>query len=156
MKKTDILILNFEEVRRRSLKVWSAITPEYYFWKPDPNALSCLEMVRHVFEAEHIYQWIIFNKGVIGNYISPWEGRAYTSLDDEIMFAKSYREVFLEFVRGFTPEELDNVEIIRADKNQRRLLVDYLQRIAYHEAVHTGQMLGYLRTIGVDRPVIWD
>jgi uncharacterized damage-inducible protein DinB len=156
MKKTEILILNFEEVRRRSLKVWSAITPEYYFWKPDAEAMGCLEMVRHVLEAEHIYQWIIFNKGVIGNYSSPWDGRPYTSLQDEINFAKPYREEFLEFVRGFTPEELENIEIIRADKNQRRLLVDYLQRIAYHEAVHTGQLLGYLRTMGVARPVIWD
>jgi hypothetical protein len=156
MKKTDILILNFEEVRRRSLKVWSAITPEYYFWKPDPNALTCLGMVRHVLESEHFYHWVIFNKGLIGNYVSPWGERPYSSLDDEIAFAKSHREEFLVFVKGFTPEELENVEVIRADKNQRRLLVDYLQRIAYHEAVHTGQLLGYLRTMGVDRPVIWD
>jgi uncharacterized damage-inducible protein DinB len=156
MKKTDILILNFEEVRRRSLKVWSALTPENYYWKPDAGAMGCLEMVRHVLESEHIYQWIIFNKGVVGNYVSPWNGRPYISLEDEINFAKPYREEFLEFVKGFTPEELDNVEIIRADKNQRRLLVDYLQRIAYHEAVHTGQLLGYLRTMGVNRPVIWD
>jgi uncharacterized damage-inducible protein DinB len=63
---------------------------------------------------------------------------------------------FLEFVSGFTPEELETVEIIRAEKNQRRILVDYLQRVAYHEAVHTGQLLGYLRTIGVERPNIWD
>ncbi len=77
-------------------------------------------MVRHVLEAEHTYQWIIFNKGVIGNYVSPWEGRAYTSPDDEIMFAKPYREEFLDFVKGFTPEELENVEIIRADKKSAK------------------------------------
>jgi uncharacterized damage-inducible protein DinB len=156
MKKTDILVINFEEVRRRSLKVWSGIAPENYFWKPDPQALSCIEMVRHVLESEHFYHWIIFNKGAMGNHISPWEGKPYTTLEDEVSFAKPYRQEFLDFVRGFTPEELETVEIIRADKNQRRILMDYLLRIAYHEAVHTGQLLGYLRTIGVDRPAIWD
>ena len=60
MKKTDILIINFEEVRRRSLKVWSGIMTENYFWKPDPQALSCLEMVRHVLESEHF---------IIGSYL---------------------------------------------------------------------------------------
>jgi len=30
-----------------------------------------------------------------------------------------------------------------------------LLRIAYHEAVHTGQLLSYLRTLGLERPMIW-
>ena len=156
MNTAEVLILNFEEVRRRSLKVWSALIPDIYFWKPDPEAMSCLEMVRHILESEHIYQWIIYNKGVLGTYVSPWDGRPYTNPDDEIYFAKPFREEFLDFVSGFTPEELETVEIIRAEKNQRRILVDYLQRVAYHEAVHTGQLLGYLRTIGAERPNIWD
>jgi uncharacterized damage-inducible protein DinB len=156
LNTAEVLILNFEEVRRRSLKVWSTLTPDIYFWKPDPDAMSCLEMIRHILESEHIYQWIIYNKGVPGTYVSPWEGRPYTSPGDEIQFAKPYRDEFLEFVSGFTPEELETVEIIRAEKNQRRILVDYLQRVAYHEAVHNGQLLGYLRTIGVERPNIWD
>lgn len=29
-------------------------------------------------------------------------------------------------------------------------------RIAYHEAVHTGQLLNYMRNMGVERPDIWD
>lgn len=63
---------------------------------------------------------------------------------------------FIEMVRTFTAEELSTIEIIRTEKGQRRKLGDYLQRIAYHEAVHTGQMLSYFRTLGVDRPLIWD
>jgi hypothetical protein len=29
-------------------------------------------------------------------------------------------------------------------------------RMAYHEAVHTGQLLAYLRAMGIPRPNIWD
>jgi uncharacterized damage-inducible protein DinB len=52
--------------------------------------------------------------------------------------------------------DLENVQIERKEVGQSKKLGDYLNRIAYHEAVHTGQMLSYVRTIGIDRPQIWD
>jgi len=51
---------------------------------------------------------------------------------------------------------LENVRIERKEVGQSKKLGDYLNRIAYHESVHTGQILSYLRTIGIDRPQIWD
>ncbi len=52
--------------------------------------------------------------------------------------------------------DLENVRIERKEVGQSKKLGDYLNRIAYHESVHTGQMLSYLRTIGIERPQIWD
>jgi uncharacterized damage-inducible protein DinB len=156
MKSTDIFILNFEEIRRRSVKLWSALTPDYYNWKPDDNAMSCLEMVRHVLEGEHLFHKIVENRGNLGSYVSPWENIPYTSVEEELAFAQPYRRLFFECIDNFTNDDFDTIEIIRAEKNQRRKLGDYLLRIAYHESVHTGQMLDYLRTAGIDRPLIWD
>jgi uncharacterized damage-inducible protein DinB len=155
MEPIELIILNFEEVRRRSIKLWTGITPDIYFWKPDEEAMSFIEMVRHVLESEHFYNILLNNRGNIGDYPSPWEGRPYTTLQDELDFAKPYREKFLETVRSLTAEELD-VEIIRSERGQRRRLGDYLLRFAYHESVHTGQLLSYFRTVGLDRPMIWD
>jgi uncharacterized damage-inducible protein DinB len=156
MKSTELFILNFEEVRRRSVKLWSTITPDLYFWKPDENAMCCIEMLLHVLEGEHLFHKIVENRSNLGNYISPWESLPYTSVEEELAFAKPYRELFLAYIKSFTNEDFDSIEIIRAEKNQRRSLGDYLLRIAYHEAVHTGQMLDYLRTAGIERPLIWD
>jgi uncharacterized damage-inducible protein DinB len=156
MTPVDIIILNFEEIRRRSIKLWRGITPDIYFWRPDINAMSCIEMIRHVLESEHIYHEIVNNRGSLGNYISPWESKPYSDLQDELDFAKSFREKFFETIKSFSPDDLTSVEIIRAEKGQRRKLGDYLLRIAYHEAVHTGQLLSYLRALGVERPLIWD
>jgi len=47
MNAKELLILNFEEVRRRSIKVWKAISEDSLFWRPDPAAMRCIEMVRH-------------------------------------------------------------------------------------------------------------
>ncbi len=156
MTQSEIIILNFDEIRRRSLKLWSCITPEIYSWKPDIAAESFIEIVRHILKCEHRFHTIIERRGNIADYVSPWGDRPYTTIADEVEFAKPLRLRFLEAIKKFTPEELKTIEINRADINQRRKLGDYLLRAAYHEAVHTGQLLSYLRIVGVDRPQIWD
>jgi uncharacterized damage-inducible protein DinB len=156
MTPTEIILVNFEEIRRRSIKLWTGLIPEIYFWKPDLNAMNCLEMVRHVLEGEHLFHKIVDNRGNIGDYISPWTDRPYTNLQDELEFAKPYREAFFETIKSFCSDDFSAIEIIRSEKGQRRKLGDYLQRIAYHESVHTGQMLAYFRTLGLERPLIWD
>jgi uncharacterized damage-inducible protein DinB len=156
MTHTEIIILNFEEIRRRSIKLWTALTPENYSWRPDVQAMTCIEMVRHILEGEHLFHKIVENRGNIGDYPSPWKDRPYTSLQDEIDFALPFRKKFLETIKSFSADDLDKIEIVRSEKGQRRKLGDYLQRIAYHEAVHTGQLLNYFRTLGLERPLIWD
>jgi len=157
MTSTELIILNFEEVRRRSIKLWTGIPEKFYSWQPDQNAMTIIEMVQHVLEGEHAYEIVIKNRGAKGeNFVSPWENKGYTTILDEISFAKPYRDSFIAMVRSFSDADLDEIEIVRSELGQRRKLGDYLLRIAYHESVHAGQMLSYLRTLGVERPKVWD
>lgn len=156
MNSTELIILNFKEVRRRSEKIWTTIPTSILDWKPDENAMSILEMIRHVLEGEHIYHQLVIGRGTLDNFNSPWSDLPYTSISNELKFAEKYRKQFLETVSRFTVEELETITIDRASVNQYRKLGDYLLRIAYHEAVHAGQMLGYLRTKGAKRANIWD
>jgi len=66
------------------------------------------------------------------------------------------REALLQTVLELSDEDLDNIEIDRRDVGYVRKAGDFILRIAYHEAVHAGQMLQYLRMAGVPRPSIWD
>ncbi|MBK7556986.1 MAG: DinB family protein [Chitinophagaceae bacterium] len=156
MNAKELLILNFEEVRRRSIKVWKNISEEDLFWKPDPQAMTCIEMIRHVLESENIYHHIILHRGTIGDYESPLTGNPFTAVDDELKNAQPFREKFLKMVHSFSLQELDEEYIIRKEKNQKRKLGDYLLRVAYHESVHAGQLLSYLRTLNAPRAAIWD
>jgi uncharacterized damage-inducible protein DinB len=119
-------------------------------------AMNCIEMVRHVLEGENIYHHIVLHGGDLGNFESPLKSNPYNSIDDELKNAQPYREKFLRMVNGFTAKELDETYITRKEIDQHRKLGDYLLRIAYHEAVHTGQLLDYLRTAKMARPKIWD
>lgn len=156
MNAIEIIVLNFEEVRRRSIKVWESIPEISLDWKPDLNALSMKDMIRHVLDSEHYYHLALLNKGSLTSYDSPFEKRIFTTVKDELAFAQTYRTQFINTVKSFSEEDLLNVKINRSDAGYIRTLGDMLMRIAYHESVHTGQLLDYMRTAGIERPKVWD
>ena len=151
----NTIIRNFEEIRRKSIKLWSGLTPEFYQWRPDDKALACLEMVRHVLETEHVYHVIVNNKGGHGTTVTPWANRPYTNVQDELVFAEPFRKEFMKTISGFSEEDLNAIQIVRSER-VTRTLGEFLLRCNYHESVHAGQFLYYLRTTGLDRPNIWD
>lgn len=158
MDATDLIILNFEEVRRRSIKVWKAIPEDRLNWKPDEDALTCAEMIRHLLEGEFLYHQILIGRGskALSNLFNPYEAKEFISVDDELEFARPYRKEFLKYIKTININDLENIEIDRSNVGYVRTLGDMLLRIAYHESVHTGQLLDYMRTMGIDRPKIWD
>ncbi|MGG8495589.1 DinB family protein [Tenacibaculum sp. TC6] len=155
MTQTELILLNLEETRKRSIKLWKALPKKYYDWKPDNQAMSAIQMVRHVLEAD--YGWnIIINQGDMTNYKTPWHNKPFISVEEELNFAKPYREKFLNSIRKFSDLELTNIMVTHPGNGEKKLLGKYLLRIGYHEAVHTGQFLSYLRTMEVERPFLWD
>jgi uncharacterized damage-inducible protein DinB len=156
MTSAELLVLNLEEVRRRSRKAWSGIPVDRAHWKPDPDAMSCIEIVRHVLEGEFLYTSMIRIGRSAESDETPFTGRPYASVDAEVAFAESFRMDCLALVASLTSEELRVKTVDRSDKGYVRTLGDFILRMAYHEAVHNGQLLGYLRTMNVSRPNIWD
>ncbi|MGG0763563.1 DinB family protein [Bacillus paramycoides] len=162
MNTINLLLLNLTEVRRRSIKVWKTIPNDKLDWKPDNDALSCAEMIRHVLASDYGYLQVIENRGSLENPEIPFDTRDFISVHEELDFAKPYREKFINLVKSLSNEDLDNIKIDRSDLTQLgytgyiRSLGDMLLRIAYHEGVHTGQLLDYMRTMKIERPDIWD
>ncbi|MDR7131326.1 putative damage-inducible protein DinB [Algoriphagus sp. 4150] len=156
MNSIELILLNFSEIRRRSIKLWNGIPDEYLNWKPDEKAFTVIEMIRHVLEGEHLFHRIVELRGNLGDYQSPWVELKYSDLKNELEFSGKYWVEFLGMINGLNESDLENITIERKEVGQNKKLGDYLNRIAYHEAVHTGQMLGYLRTIGIELPNIWD
>jgi len=155
MNQSELIILNFTEIRKKSIKLWNGLPEKYYNWKPDKKAMSASEMIRHVLEAD--YGWnIIINQGDMTNYKTPWKNRPFINLKDELEFAKPFRKTFLESIRQFSDKELNETEIVHPGNGEKKILGKYLLRIGYHESVHTGQFLSYLRAMKIDRPKIWD
>ncbi|MCX2837691.1 DinB family protein [Salinimicrobium sp. MT39] len=155
MTQSELIILNLSEIRQRSIKIWKALPKNYYNWKPDEKAMTAIEMIRHVLEAD--YGWnIIINNGSMLNYKTPCENRPFVSVSDELEFAEPYRKAFLESIQKFSDPELSETHIVHPGNGEMKILGKYLLRIGYHESVHAGQFLSYLRAMKVTRPGIWD
>ncbi|WP_339264428.1 DinB family protein [Solibacillus sp. FSL W7-1472] len=156
MKSIELILLNFNEVRRRSIKLWNSIPQEKLHWKPDDEAMTCIEMIRHVLESEYYYHLAIQNRGSLEVFDSPFEQQPFTTVNAELNFAEPYRNQFLESIMSFSEIDLINIKIDRSESGYIRSLGDMLLRIAYHESVHTGQLLDYLRKANVPRIRVWD
>jgi uncharacterized damage-inducible protein DinB len=155
MSGCELLCLNLTETRRRSIRIWQAIPSALSGWRPDPNAMSCFEMVRHVLEADYLYGQILRERRSYSG-TNPYADRQFDDLDSALRFARPNRESLFETIRQFSDEDLNIVEIDRRDIGYVRKAGDFILRIGYHEAVHSGQMLQYLRMADVPRPSIWD
>lgn len=155
LTQSELILLNFTEIRRRSIQIWSVLPERFNHWKPDEKAMSALEMIRHVLQAD--YGWnIIINNGSMSNYQTPWRNRPLVSVSDELYFAEPYRNTFLKSVRQFSDRQLIETVVTHPGNGERKNLGNYLLRIGYHESVHAGQFLSYLRAMGIERPTIWD
>jgi uncharacterized damage-inducible protein DinB len=156
MNANELLVLNLEEVRRRSLKVWNGIPVDRMHWKPDAQAMTCIEVVRHVLEGEFLYTSMLKAGRSVDSGQSPFADRPYTDVEAEVEFASPYHKALIDLVRSYTVDELSTKTVDRSDKGYIRTVGDFVLRMAYHESIHTGQLLSYLRLMNAPRPDIWD
>lgn len=156
MNSIDVLILNMSEVRRRSEIVWKSIDKKYYEFKPDQDALTIYEMIKHVLQSEYMYHEMFIKGGSIEEIPTPYDD-IYNSIEELIEVSKKYRCDYKEFVQKLSEEDLTNIKIDRSqDAGYIRTIGDMIERVTFHEAVHLGQLLDYMRTAEIERPRIWD
>ncbi|KUO96194.1 DinB family protein [Ferroacidibacillus organovorans] len=156
MLATELAIINFREVRRRSIIVWRSVPSDFLKWKPDDSALTIGEVIRHAWSTQkYYYESIKLGQSAPVTH-DEFDDIPVTSIEEEISLSVPYFEDFLNYVRQLPNNELESRMIDRSDVGYIRPLGDFLCRIAYHESIHTGQLLQYLRSAGLDRPDIWD
>lgn len=157
MNAVDLSIWNLRETRRRSIILWRSLPDSWIAWRPDPEAMSFGEMIRHVWSASFHYHLILRNNGSVQTEVhAPYDREAILSIEREIELSEPYFDDFIAYVQSLSKEELASRLIDRSDVGYQRYLGDMLLRIAYHDAVHAGQFLHYLRMAGLQRPMIWD
>lgn len=72
------------------------------------------------------------------------------------MLQEPHRRRFLDQLATYSERDLGERTVSRPSRGYVRPFGDFLLRIAYHEAVHAGQLLRDLRIAGCQRPDIWD
>jgi len=157
MNAKELILLDLKETRRRFLKAAYGVPDAYLTWRPDVDALSIGHMIRHVLL--HDYSWYMI---LTEHRLPSEEERAplwelpFTSVQDEVDRSHTYHEQFMAYVGSLGLEDFQSKLIQWPHRPIARYLGDTLERKSYHDAVHTGQLLQYMRMLQLDRPDIWD
>jgi hypothetical protein len=111
MSGAELLCLNLTETRRRSIRIWRGIPMSMSDWRPDLDAMSYFEMVRHVLEADYLYgQMIRERRSYSGG--SPFADRHFDDLGAALVFATPYRESLLETVLQLSDDDLNTARLV--------------------------------------------
>jgi hypothetical protein len=129
------ILLNLQETRRRSIKLWRSLPDEWLTWRPDKVALSFGEMIRHVWSASNAYHMVLRNNGSVPDFTTPFENSPICSVEEEIALSEPYFNQFIDYIGSLNQEELATRLIDRSSVGYQRYLGDMLMRIAYHDSV---------------------
>lgn len=152
---SELILEHLIETRRRSIILWKSLPKEYLNWCPDESAMTCIEMVRHVLGADH--GWLSILKGKdMSTYTSPLKDIAFLDVENEIEITRNIRMEFKDYVSSLDDMELLKKDVYHPGISTPKVRGNYILRTAYHEAVHSGHFLSYLRQLNLERPNIWD
>jgi uncharacterized damage-inducible protein DinB len=151
------LFLKQKEVQRgRTRQVLSLIRPDMMTWRPEKDALSIGEMLRHLWVSEEGTR----RAALEGNFAYyerriPEGLRAVLgtpqALEQELASIEATHNQTLAAVRAFPAEQFD-VERVHEGLGFRRKVFVILLGINEHEIHHRAQLMVYLRMLGSPAP----
>jgi uncharacterized damage-inducible protein DinB len=140
-------IKNESKTTKRVLEAVPADKPDY---RPDPNAKSAIELVRHIAAAD-----IRFLDTVINGAFDPGEilpGNLHTPQDVAHWYEESFAERFAALTR-LSGDQLTKIVDFRGIFKQQALA--FIQVGLLHTVHHRGQLSTYLRPAGGKVPAIY-
>ena len=145
-----------EAVRRRTREVVGILREEDMGWRPEKDALSAGEMLRHLWVSEEGVRRAALDGNFSYYEIRIPQGlRAVTGmpgmLADELTQMESVHRETLRLVAAFPPERMEADRVHEALGFHRKIFA-MLLGVNEHEIHHRAQLMVYLRMLG--RPVL--
>jgi uncharacterized damage-inducible protein DinB len=155
MTLQEFFLKQKESIRARSVEVFALLRPEHMAWRPEKEALSVGEMLRHLWvseegvrrvalDANFAYYETRIPKGVRAIIGTP------ASLEEELRSLERVHRETLAVVAG-RPVEWFEEERANPALGFRRKVAVILFGLNEHEVHHRAQLMTYLRMLG--RPV---
>jgi hypothetical protein len=156
MTLQEFFLKQKEAVRKRTLEVLALLRPGHLTWKPEKEALSVGEVLRHTWTSEEGVR----RTALDGNFayyetripkgLSPLIGTP-SSLEEELgNIGRVHRETLAAVAA--MPAEIFETERVHAGLGFRRTVAVMLFGINEHEVHHRAQLMTYLRMLGTPAP----
>jgi uncharacterized damage-inducible protein DinB len=156
MDLKDFFLKQKEAIRARTRQVAGMIRPEYLDWRPEKDALSVGEMLRHLWVSEEGVRRVAL-EGNFAYYETriPKGLRAVLgkpgTLEEELADLERVHRETLAAVKAFPAERWEE-ERVNESFGFRRKIAVILLGINEHEVHHRAQLMTYLRMLGTPVP----
>ncbi len=156
MEFKELFLKQKEAIRRRTREVVRMIRPEHFAWRPEKDALSVSEMLRHIWVSEEGVRRVALE----GNF-AYYETRIPQGLRAVLGTPGTLTEELenLERVHRQTIAEVASCPVGVFDEERaheglgyRRKVYAILLGINEHEIHHRAQLMTYLRILGTPVP----
>jgi uncharacterized damage-inducible protein DinB len=156
MTLKEFFLKQKEAIRARSQEVFRLLRPDHMAWKPEKDALTVGEMLRHLWVSEEGVRRVVLD-GNFAYYETriPKGLRAITgtptSLEEELKNIERVHRETLSAVAGLPPEALEEERTNPALGFRRKVAV-ILFGMNEHEVHHRAQLMTYIRMLGTPAP----
>jgi uncharacterized damage-inducible protein DinB len=152
MEFREVFLKQKEALRKRTRETLALIRPEHLDYRPEKEALTIHEMVRHLWRSEEgVRRVALENDFTYYRTRIPQGLRAtldrFQSLDEELANIERVHQETLAAVAK-APAEVFDVERVNDELNYRRKVWVILMAINEHEIHHRAQLMTYLRMLG--------
>lgn len=138
-------------VRERTERLLPLIPEDRYGWRPEPEAFSFADLLRHVAALER-YMFAENVRGEASRY--PGHGPELADGPEAVRaFWRRCRDESLEIYRGLTDADLEGPSTTPAGAELRTW--KWLRAMVEHEVHHRGQLYLMLRLVGVETPPLY-
>jgi uncharacterized damage-inducible protein DinB len=159
MALSDVLAEYKRTIRKRTLSVLDAIPHDKLNWQPVPGVLSLGQLIRHIGQADMAWRKVLSGE---------WEMKRFLeirmqmdlmetlgqieSLEAELESLEITQEELLKWVTEQSDEALEKLY----DGPRRSLTArEVVLGLCEHEVHHRGQIVTYLRLLGVEEARPW-
>ncbi len=159
MQAAERLRAHVQSVRARTLSVLRHIPPDRVSWRPAHGTLTLGQLVRHLAQAEMMWQEVVQGHWTMKQFLSVRRDldliEATGPVEDlrtELMLLEVTHRRTLELLA-----ELSEADLTRPMNGLagRVTLYDVTLGFCEHEAHHRGQIVAYLRLLGITPPPLW-
>jgi len=152
----DVFLKQKEAIRNRTRQVVGLVRPEHMTWRPEKDALSVGEILRHLWVSEEGVRRVAL-EGNFAYYETrvPKGLRAVLGtpegLAEELANLERVHSETLTAVRSFPGDQFE-AERVHDGLGYRRKAYGILLGINEHEVHHRAQLMTYLRILGTPVP----
>ena len=140
MNTADLLIMQLQFARSRSISLWKSFSDAFLFSYDDATGIQPIEVIRKTLESDFVHLHNILRRGNTGAGENPLSRPGIESIEDELRWVQPFREKLLQLIYSFPHDAFADLSISCKGGGTGICLANYISRMIQHENELAGEL----------------